>query len=63
VIPVTTNCLAAPSWNGEVDEGVKLAERVLQVDKNDSIARLVRECEDEVAEQRASQIDVAVARA
>jgi hypothetical protein len=27
--------------NGEVDEGVKLAERVLQVDKNDSIARLV----------------------
>ena len=49
--------------NGEVDEGVKLAERVLQVDKNDSIARLVRECEDEVAEQRASQIDVAVARA
>src|SRR5262249_61231894 len=27
--------------NGEVDEGVKLAERVLQVDKKDSIARLV----------------------
>jgi tetratricopeptide (TPR) repeat protein len=27
--------------NGEVDEGVKLAERVLQVDKNDRIARLV----------------------
>src|SRR5262249_39485763 len=27
--------------NGEVDEGVRLAERVLQVDKNDSIARLV----------------------
>jgi tetratricopeptide (TPR) repeat protein len=27
--------------NGEVDEGVKLAERVLQVDKNESIARLV----------------------
>jgi tetratricopeptide (TPR) repeat protein len=27
--------------NGEVDDGVKLAERVLQVDKNDSIARLV----------------------
>ena len=27
--------------NGEVEEGVKLAERVLQVDKNDSIARLV----------------------
>jgi tetratricopeptide (TPR) repeat protein len=27
--------------NGEVDEGVKLAGRVLQVDKNDSIARLV----------------------
>src|SRR5262249_49358152 len=27
--------------NGEVDEGVKLTERVLQVDKNDSIARLV----------------------
>jgi tetratricopeptide (TPR) repeat protein len=26
--------------NGEVDEGVKLAERVLQVDKNDRIARL-----------------------
>jgi tetratricopeptide (TPR) repeat protein len=27
--------------NGEVEEGVKLAERVLQVDKNDRIARLV----------------------
>src|SRR5215510_14853957 len=27
--------------NGEVDEGVRLAERVLQVDKNDRIARLV----------------------
>src|SRR2546427_1741635 len=27
--------------NGEVDEGVKLAEHVLQVDKNDRIARLV----------------------
>jgi len=27
--------------NGEVDEAVKLAERVLQVDKNDRIARLV----------------------
>ena len=27
--------------NGEVDEGVKLAERVLQGDKNDRIARLV----------------------
>jgi tetratricopeptide (TPR) repeat protein len=27
--------------NGEVEEGVKLAERVLQVDKNESIARLV----------------------
>src|SRR6516162_6606143 len=27
--------------NGEVDEGAKLAERVLQVDKNDRIARLV----------------------
>jgi tetratricopeptide (TPR) repeat protein len=27
--------------NGEVEEGVKLAERVLQVDKNDPIARLV----------------------
>jgi tetratricopeptide (TPR) repeat protein len=27
--------------NGQVDEGVKLAERVLQVDKNDRIARLV----------------------
>jgi tetratricopeptide (TPR) repeat protein len=27
--------------NGEVDEGVKLAERVLQVDKKDRIARLV----------------------
>src|SRR5205823_14864560 len=27
--------------NGEIDEGVKLAERVLQVDKNDRIARLV----------------------
>jgi hypothetical protein len=27
--------------NGEVDEGVKLAERVLQVDKNDSIARRI----------------------
>src|SRR5215831_9546156 len=27
--------------NGEVDEGVKLAERVLQVDKHDRIARLV----------------------
>jgi tetratricopeptide (TPR) repeat protein len=27
--------------NGEVDEGVKLAERVLQVDKDDRIARLV----------------------
>jgi tetratricopeptide (TPR) repeat protein len=27
--------------NGEVDEGVKLAERVLHVDKNDRIARLV----------------------
>src|SRR5262245_24817374 len=27
--------------NGEVDEGVKLAERVLQVHKNDRIARLV----------------------
>jgi tetratricopeptide (TPR) repeat protein len=27
--------------NGEVDEGVKLAEGVLQVDKNDRIARLV----------------------
>src|SRR5262249_43721147 len=27
--------------NGEADEGVKLAERVLQVDKNDRIARLV----------------------
>src|SRR5262249_4563199 len=27
--------------NGEVDEAVKLAERVLQIDKNDSIARLV----------------------
>jgi tetratricopeptide (TPR) repeat protein len=27
--------------NGEVDEGVKLATRVLQVDKNDRIARLV----------------------
>jgi tetratricopeptide (TPR) repeat protein len=27
--------------NGEVDEGVKLAERVLRVDKNESIARLV----------------------
>src|SRR5262249_42050397 len=45
VIPVTTNYSAAPSWRcspiGEVDEGVKLAERVLQVDKNDRIARLV----------------------
>ena len=27
--------------NGEVDEAVKLAERVVQVDKNDRIARLV----------------------
>jgi tetratricopeptide (TPR) repeat protein len=27
--------------NGEVDEGIKLAERVLQIDKNDRIARLV----------------------
>jgi Tfp pilus assembly protein PilF len=27
--------------NGEVDEGVKLAERALQIDKNDRIARLV----------------------
>src|SRR5258706_3921243 len=27
--------------NGEIEEGVKLAERVLQVDKNDRIARLV----------------------
>jgi tetratricopeptide (TPR) repeat protein len=27
--------------NGEVEEGVKLAERVLQVDKNESIARLI----------------------
>src|SRR5215468_7630690 len=27
--------------DGEVDEGVKLAERVLQVDKNDRIARLI----------------------
>jgi tetratricopeptide (TPR) repeat protein len=27
--------------NGEVDEAVKLAERVLQIDKNDRIARLV----------------------
>ena len=27
--------------NGEVDEAAKLAERVLQVDKNDRIARLV----------------------
>jgi tetratricopeptide (TPR) repeat protein len=27
--------------NGEVDEGVRLAERVLQVEKNDRIARLV----------------------
>src|SRR5207244_13450152 len=27
--------------NGEIDEGLKLAERVLQVDKNDRIARLV----------------------
>ena len=27
--------------NGEVDEGIKLAERVLQVDKNDSVALLV----------------------
>src|SRR6195256_5257257 len=27
--------------NGEVEEGVRLAERVLQVDKNDRIARLV----------------------
>src|SRR5712671_3650362 len=27
--------------NGEVDEGVRLAEHVLQVDKNDRIARLV----------------------
>jgi hypothetical protein len=27
--------------NGEVDEGVKLAERVLQVDKKDSIARRI----------------------
>ena len=27
--------------NGELDDGVKLAERVLQVDKNDKVARLV----------------------
>src|SRR3984893_7458680 len=27
--------------NGEVEEGIRLAERVLQVDKNDPIARLV----------------------
>jgi tetratricopeptide (TPR) repeat protein len=27
--------------NGEVEEGVKLAERILQVDKNESIARLI----------------------
>src|SRR4030095_7722003 len=27
--------------NGEIEEGVRLAERVLQVDKNDRIARLV----------------------
>jgi hypothetical protein len=27
--------------NGEVEESVKLAERILQVDKNDRIARLV----------------------
>ena len=41
----TTNCSTAPSWrcspNGDVDEAVRLAERVLQVDKNDRIARLV----------------------
>ena len=41
----TTSCSAAPSWrcwrNGEVDEAVKLAERVLQIDKTDRIARLV----------------------
>ena len=39
------NCSAAPSWrcsqNGEIDEAVRLADRLLQVDKNDRVARLV----------------------
>src|SRR5262249_37310150 len=44
VIPATTSCSAAPSWRfwpmGRSMRGVKLAEHVLQVDKNDRIARL-----------------------
>ena len=44
-IRATANCSIAPSSrcspNGDIDEAVKLAERVLQVDKTDRIARLV----------------------